>query len=205
MADNNTTIILLMLPPPPTNDDYDAQYYDDSTPPPLLTTTNEDDHDEASSPSSSSPADNNIKKRHMIIITAYIINKDAITISSPVTNENISSIHFDATTWELLTRFVTNLCLHCGDICDDSGSVNRNFDDGFSAIELCQHDEASCDDSKVGIPLAASKLVNDDTTPSTHPLPTQQSCQYCGIMRLIQGKGGNPCKIFFPLFMNLIE
>jgi hypothetical protein len=232
MADNNTTIILLMLPPP-TNDDYDAQYYDDSTPPPLPTTTNEDDHDEASSPSSSSPADNNIKKRHMIIITAYIINKDAITISSPVTNENISSIHFDATTWELLTRFVTNLCLHCGDICDgsefnvensddissiidlcphnyvdicdDSGSVNRNFDDGFSAIELCQHDEASCDDSKVGIPLAASKLVNDDTTPSTHPLPTQQSCQYCRIMRLIQGKGGNPCKTFFPLFMNLIE
>ena len=99
-----------------------------------------------------------------------------------------------------------DLCPHnYVDICDDSGSVNRNFDDGFSAIELCQHDEASCDDSKVGIPLAASKLVNDDTTPSTLPLPTQQSCQYCGIMCRIQGKGGNPCKIFFPLFMHLIE
>jgi hypothetical protein len=85
------------------------------------TKTNEDDHDEASSPSSSSsPADNNIKKRHMIIITAYIINKDAITISSPATDGNKSSIHFDATAWELLTWFVTNLCLHCGDICDGS-------------------------------------------------------------------------------------
>jgi hypothetical protein len=165
----------------------------------------------------------------MIIITAYIINKDAITISSPATDGNKSSIHFDATAWELLTWFVTNLCLHRGDICDGSefnvensddissiiklcqhnyGDIcddNRNFDDEFSAIELCQHNEAICDDSNVGIPLAASKLVNDDITPSTRPLPTQQSCQYCGIMRLIQGKGGNPCKIFFPLFMNLIE
>ena len=114
--------------------------------------------------------DYNIQKRHMIIITAYIINKDAITISSPATDGNKSSIHFDATACELLTRFVTNLCLHCGDICDgsefnvensydsssiielcphnyvdicdDTGSVNRNFDDEFSAIELCQHNEA---------------------------------------------------------------
>ena len=169
----------------------------------------------------------------MIIIIAYVINKDIITISSPATNGNKSSIHFDAAACELLTRLVTNLCLHCGDICDDrefnvensddispiielcqhnygdicddSGPVNRNFDDEFSAIELCQHNEAFCDDSKVDIPVAASKLVNDDTTPSTLPLPTQQSCQYCGIMCRIQGKGGNPCKIFFPLFMHLIE
>ena len=133
----------------------------------------------------------------------------------------------------IVNWFVTNPCLHYGDICDDrefniensddissiielcphnyvdicddSGPINRNFDDEFSAIKPCQHNEAICDDSNVGIPLAASKLVNDDTTPSTRPLPTQQSCQYCGIMRLIQGKWGNPCKIFFPLFMLLIE
>ena len=182
---------------------------------------------------SSSAADNNIQTRHMIIITAYVINKDVITISSPATDGNKSSIHFDVAACELLTRLVTNLCLHCGDICDgseftvensddissiielcphnyvdicdDSGSVNRNFDDGFSAIELCQHNEAFCDDSKVDIPVAASKLVCDDTTPSPLLLPTQQSCQYCGIMRRNQGKGGNPSKIFFPLFMHLIE
>ena len=101
---------------------------------------------------------------------------------------------------------IIDLCPHnYVDICDDCGSVNRNFDDGFAAIQLCQHDEAICDDTNVGISLAASQLVNDDTTPSTRPLPTQQSCQYCGIMRLIQGKGGNPCKNFFPLFMHLIE
>jgi hypothetical protein len=37
-----------------------------------------------------------------------------------------------------------------------------------------------------------------------HFHPTQQSCQYCGIMRRIPGKGGIPCKILFSLFIHLI-
>ena len=40
---------------------------------------------------------------------------------------------------------------------------------------------------------------------TTLPLPSQQSCQYCWIMRRIPGKGGNPCKILFSLFIQLIE
>ena len=116
------------------------------------------------------------------------------TISSPTTDGNTSSIHFDAAACEMLTRFITNLCLHCGDmcygsesnvensddispiidlcphnyvdICDDCGSVNRNFDDGFAAIQLCQHDEAICDDTNVGMSLAVAQLVNDDTAPT---------------------------------------
>ena len=75
----------------------------------------------------------------MIIIIAYVINKDIITISSPATNGNKSSIHFDAAACELLTRLVTNLCLHCGDICDDREFNVENSDDISPIIELCQH------------------------------------------------------------------
>ncbi len=40
---------------------------------------------------------------------------------------------------------------------------------------------------------------------TTLPLPSQQSWHYCWIMCRIPGKGGNPCKILFSLFIQLIE
>jgi hypothetical protein len=106
---------------------------------------------------------------------------------------NTSSIHFDAAACELLTRFITNLYLHCGDICDgrefnvensddispiielcphnyvdicdNSGSVNRNFDDGFSTIErdICDGSEfnvENSDDSSSIIELCPHNYVD---------------------------------------------
>ena len=61
------------------------------------------------------------------------------TISSSATDDNKSSIHVDAAACELLTRFFTDLCLHCGDICDGREFNVENSDDISPIIDLCPH------------------------------------------------------------------